>query len=708
MEQFTPADHERLANNWEQYLKTGEAPTAGLRALFRRIADALKRFVMSDELSPKLRKFFDQMLAGPDGELLAGRLQELTGETQTHARVETDNKQQQAFAEMNEAERILQSDMYSQEEKAQAGKILFQINEKDKKHAPTAALIERAMSIPDAAEREKVIKNIRELRKQYAGTAAEFKAPNGKESLLLNELGEEKGQQAWYAVRTENFKKWFGDWESIAEIAELESNLQNYIAILEKVKEGTRKELFEKYGNELKPIAFIPQEYLKYFKGTTSDNRIYTGLGYFIDHAVNRHSDVQLSDYKNIQDIINNPDEIIIDRREDQRTKQEKDNLLFVKKYEKNTLLVIRLETNNDGQILLHKSLYHNKNTPYPGLPRIQGLSYGDGVTPIGRVEQTTPGGSLSARYDNIKIRNYIQNVNPNSVSKVVDVNSEPLPVFHGTKAQFHTFDLTKARQNADVPAFFFSNDRTDAAGYGDVNAYFLDIRNPKPDLPIVNMRGSEIREELISQGFDGIVTSEDEYTEYAAFYPNQMKSATDNVGAYSTENNNILFQMSREDIYAEAMRYESWQDWMRAEVFAETQGWDRAFRLDDVTLEPKSQQEIEAWYEKQWNEAQVLAREAELGASDVQTPANAESVEPELQDETYTLEDEGSLDFDPELYEAEAADNLKNNIEPETEIVNASNTMSGILETGESAIVTHEKFGNITIDAGEAVKKSF
>jgi len=80
-------------------------------------------------------------------------------------------------------------------------------------HGPTAVIIAHAMRIPDAAERQRAIADIRELRKRYAGTAAEFKAPNGKESLLLNSLGEENGKIAWYVVRTENFKKRFGDWE---------------------------------------------------------------------------------------------------------------------------------------------------------------------------------------------------------------------------------------------------------------------------------------------------------------------------------------------------------------------------------------------------------------------------------------------------------------------------------------------------------------
>jgi NADH dehydrogenase/NADH:ubiquinone oxidoreductase subunit G len=74
------------------------------------------------------------------------------------------------------------------------------------------------MNIADTSERERVIREIRVLRDQYAGTAAEYKAPNGVPSLLLDELGEDLGRRAWYAVRTTSFKEWFGDWEKIVDL----------------------------------------------------------------------------------------------------------------------------------------------------------------------------------------------------------------------------------------------------------------------------------------------------------------------------------------------------------------------------------------------------------------------------------------------------------------------------------------------------------
>ena len=42
-----------------------------------------------------------------------------------------------------------------------------------------------------------------------------MKAPNGKDTNLT--------ERQWVMVRTPNFKKWFGDWETLAIINELES-----------------------------------------------------------------------------------------------------------------------------------------------------------------------------------------------------------------------------------------------------------------------------------------------------------------------------------------------------------------------------------------------------------------------------------------------------------------------------------------------------
>lgn len=141
----------------------------------------------------------------------------------------------------------------------------------------------------------------------------------------------------------------------------------------------------------------------------------------------------------------------------------------------------------------------------------------------------------------------------PANASKVVNEKTgEPLVVYHNTEEQFHTFELSKARQNVEIPAFFFATNPETAEGYGSRSMQvFLNIRNPtgKPVIQTGKL-GSELREELERQGFDGTIVDDsfEGYTdiEYAAFNPNQIKSATDNGGAFDTGNDSILHQAAR------------------------------------------------------------------------------------------------------------------------------------------------------------------
>ena len=146
----------------------------------------------------------------------------------------------------------------------------------------------------------------------------------------------------------------------------------------------------------------------------------------------------------------------------------------------------------------------------------------------------------------------------PENASKIVDENGEPLVVYHGTMEDFDVFDATKSRANMDIQGNFFSPWELDASGYGkNVRAFFLNIKNPASESLAYkvlngfkgqNYAGQKAREQLITEGYDGV---DAEGQEYIAFNPNQIKSATDNSGAFSTENESILYQLTKEDIIA-------------------------------------------------------------------------------------------------------------------------------------------------------------
>lgn len=138
---------------------------------------------------------------------------------------------------------------------------------------------------------------------------------------------------------------------------------------------------------------------------------------------------------------------------------------------------------------------------------------------------------------------------NPENASKVVDENGEPLVVYHGSESNFDEFDTAKARANMDIQGMFFSPIQEEANDYGEnVRAFFLNIKNPADydtgynalkNHKGENLAGEKARNDLMENGYDGV---NNDGEEYIAFNPNQIKSATENTGAFSPDTNNIKF----------------------------------------------------------------------------------------------------------------------------------------------------------------------
>ena len=134
--------------------------------------------------------------------------------------------------------------------------------------------------------------------------------------------------------------------------------------------------------------------------------------------------------------------------------------------------------------------------------------------------------------------------------SKIVDEDGNPLIVYHGTDEDFDTFDETKGRSTMDIQGMFFSPWEIDASGYGkNVKSFYLSIQNPAPEgvaYRVLNKykgqndAGKKARQELIRLGYDGVNNGNEEYI---AFYPSQIKSATDNVGTFDKNNPNTRYQ---------------------------------------------------------------------------------------------------------------------------------------------------------------------
>lgn len=145
---------------------------------------------------------------------------------------------------------------------------------------------------------------------------------------------------------------------------------------------------------------------------------------------------------------------------------------------------------------------------------------------------------------------------NPKDASKAVDENGEPLVVYHGTPKNFSTFK--------EGIIFTTTNETAANKHYGKAIPLFINIRNVKT----IDYKGKDytlnpLKEEYPKpenvfetidniarvnkdKGFDGtiILNVKDSTSygidEYIATNPNQVKSATNNTGRFSTSNNEI------------------------------------------------------------------------------------------------------------------------------------------------------------------------
>lgn len=165
---------------------------------------------------------------------------------------------------------------------------------------------------------------------------------------------------------------------------------------------------------------------------------------------------------------------------------------------------------------------------------------------------------------------------NPNEASKVVDENGEPLVVYHNTPFEFNgIFDMEHKSRIAPWTSEPFGHVGTQETANtikGTQYALFANIKNPleTPDFvhetvssmlselyrqgiiskeKYSSLRGisnSELRDLMLSLGYDGTKyenKAERGGTSYSFTSPNQIKSATDNIGTFSRTNNDIRYR---------------------------------------------------------------------------------------------------------------------------------------------------------------------
>jgi len=261
-----------------------------------------------------------------------------------------------------------------------------------------------------------------------------------------------------------------------------------------------------------------------------------------INKAVNKKHDVSVKDLKDIVMSVQSPIAIFKD-------KAGSDTRIIVTEIrhsDGNVIAVIRMNTTRDGlEINDIRSIHPKRDSSIAywvgdglllGLEKDKGRKWlENSVASNSRQPQVSTTFDDSIIYDSSKM---------SSVSKVVDDNGEPLVVYHGTQAEsFNEFS-----ENS-----YFTNKKETAERYSDQlqpdgiertpNVYevFLNIKKIK-EMPMFSLY-EDYASQLKKRGVNGTIApmGNSGAYEFVVQSPNQIKSATDNTGAFS-ESGDIRF----------------------------------------------------------------------------------------------------------------------------------------------------------------------
>jgi len=125
-----------------------------------------------------------------------------------------------------------------------------------------------------------------------------------------------------------------------------------------------RDEIFFQFGQNIKVIGRIPEKYLKILNPSSNDTRVFCGKGYFIDHMVYHHPNVDLDDYKYIPDVLENPDLVKLDNDKLVPT------VIFQKKVSKYLTVTVNCKPLED-KVIFYKTGFTGNKEAYKNKPKL-------------------------------------------------------------------------------------------------------------------------------------------------------------------------------------------------------------------------------------------------------------------------------------------------------------------------------------------------
>ncbi len=373
-----------------------------------------------------------------------------------------------------------------------------------------------------------------EAARQYAEVVARYtnpdgskkagwlKAPNGQPTKL--------NERQWVQVRTENFKRWFGDWEA----AELRARI-----LASPVEQASTRGL-----SETGPYKVLRAE----------AKALYHGPLVVINRETRQAIRVEESSLDNaLQHGMN---------------VQKRSVVAVLDKLIENAVFVVRdTENMRQGIAAIETFAAQVVVDGEPFIARLVVREVGDGRRfydhELSTLESERPTGNSGGSIGSVasrplprpsvslgkKILNAALEVNPAEVSKVIAANGEPLVVYHGTDQETST--LSPDRSESEFGTFFTTsreaaNEYAETEG-GNVLPVFLRIKNP---YQVTNQQWANAEglspEEADQQNHDGYaISGMDGGDTWIAFSKTSAKSAIANTGAFSPVNPDIRYAVA-------------------------------------------------------------------------------------------------------------------------------------------------------------------
>lgn len=364
-------------------------------------------------------------------------------------------------------------------------------------------------------------------------------APNGKPSKL--------NQKQWHQVRSENFKRWFGDWQAANAQERLDAVKPLKLRMPETWKDLTERERLAKVEESLKGMAKLSEPLPHQELG-----EVVMGMSGAKKSASSAADPAKQAILARLQSAFEHS--IYASSTLDQ-------NAPTMTAYHK---LLAPIDVDGVPLVAVFTVREDANGRMFYNTVAVDRKEEAPAVSPGDMSNETQRSTPANTRAPGDFVRQPLQRVNPADVSKVLDANGEPLVLYHGTAEQFNVFDQTRAgRSTGHMTAplgIFLTNDGTLAKAYAEkatdgmpglanVMPLFVSIKKPYRMSVAESQevdtfeKAIALRQKLEREGYDGVQLGNT--GTWVAFYNNQVKSATNNTGAFDEVDPDIRYRRS-------------------------------------------------------------------------------------------------------------------------------------------------------------------